>query len=69
MQAQQKLPRGVVNAVREWIVAVGAKTAFIQPGNPGESGNCESFNSKLHDELLNGENFYSTAEAKVIIEA
>ena len=69
MQAQQKLPRGVVNAVREWIVAVGAKTAFIQPDNPWKSNNCESFNLKLHDELLNGENFYSTAEAKVIIEA
>ena len=31
--------------------------------------NCESFNSKLRDESLNGEIFYSLAEAKVIIEA
>lgn len=28
----------------------------------------ESFNSKLRDELLNGEIFYSLNEAKVIIE-
>ena len=53
----------------QWIVAVGAKTAFIEPGSPWENGYCESFNSKLRDELLNGEIFYSLAEAKVIIEA
>jgi hypothetical protein len=28
---------------------------------------CESFNSKLRDELLNGEIFYSLREAKVVI--
>lgn len=55
--------------MREWIAAVGAKTAFIEPGSPWENGYCESFNSKLRDELLNGEIFYSLAEAKVIIEA
>ena len=37
--------------------------------NPWENGYCESFNSKLRDELLNREIFYSLAEAKVIIEA
>jgi putative transposase len=36
----------------------------------GRAGNgyCESFNSKLRDELLNGELFYSLAEARIIIE-
>ena len=53
----------------EWIVAVGAKTAYIEPGSPWENGYCESFNSKLRDELLNGEIFYSLAEAKIIIES
>ena len=62
-------PEFIARAVREWIVAVGAKTAFIEPGSPWENGYCESFNSKLRDELLNGEIFYSLAEAKVIIEA
>ena len=33
-----------------------------------ENGYCESFNSKLRDELLNGEIFYSLAEAKIVIE-
>jgi transposase InsO family protein len=62
-------PEFIARTVREWIVAVGAKTAFIEPGSPWENGYCESFNSKLRDELLNGEIFYSLAEAKVIIEA
>ncbi|MEZ5784236.1 IS3 family transposase [Aquamicrobium terrae] len=62
-------PEFIAKAVREWIVAVGAKTAFIEPGSPWENGYCESFNSKLRDELLNGEIFYSLAEARIIIEA
>lgn len=61
-------PEFVAKAVREWITAVGAKTAFIEPGSPWENGYCESFNSKLRDELLNGELFYSLAEARIVIE-
>ena len=52
-------PEFVAMAVREWIAAVGAKTAYIERGSPWESGYCESFNSKFRDELLNGEIFYS----------
>ena len=33
-----------------------------------ENGYCQSFNSKLRDELLNGELFFSLAEAQVLIE-
>ena len=61
-------PEFIATAVRDWIDAVGAKTAFIEPGSPWENGYCESFNSKLRDELLNGEIFYSLAEARVVIE-
>ncbi len=39
-------PEFVAKAVREWIVAVGAKTAFIEPGSPWENGYCESFNAE-----------------------
>ncbi len=49
-------------------MAVGAKTAYIEPGSPWENGYYESFNAKLRDELLNGEIFYSLKEAQVIIE-
>jgi putative transposase len=62
-------PEFIAQAVRTWIAAVGAKTAYIEPGSPWENGYCESFNSKLRDELLNGEIFYSLDEAKVIIES
>lgn len=62
-------PEFVAKAVREWIETVGAKTAYIEPGSPWENGYCESFNSKLRDELLNGEIFYSLGEAKIIIES
>ena len=59
----------VAKAVREWITAVGARTAYIEPGSPWENGYCESFNSKLRDELLKGEIFYTLDEAQVIIES
>ena len=35
----------------------------------GENGTCEGFNSKLRDELIDGEMFFSLAEAQVLIEA
>ena len=62
-------PEFVAKAVREWIAAVGAHTAYIEPGSPWENGYVESFNSKLRDELLNGEVFYSLKEAQILIEA
>ena len=61
-------PEFIAKAVRDWIAAVGAKTAYIMPGSPWENGYCESFNSKLRDELLNGEIFYSLKEATIVIE-
>jgi putative transposase len=61
-------PEFVARAVREWIVAVGASTAYITPGSPWENGYCESFNSKLRDEVLNSELFYTLQKAKVVIE-
>jgi transposase InsO family protein len=61
-------PEFIAEAVRNWIAAVGAKTAYIEPGSPWENGYCESFNARLRDELLNGEVFYSLREAQIIIE-
>ena len=61
-------PEFVAAALREWIAAVGAKTAYIEPGSPWENGYCESFNGKLRDELLNGEIFYTLKEAQIMIE-
>jgi hypothetical protein len=59
-------------AVREWLGKVGVKTLSIEPGSPrlhvGEDGSVESLNGTLRDELLNGEIFYTVAEARVLIE-
>jgi transposase InsO family protein len=62
-------PEFAAKAVQDWITAAGSKTAFIEPGSPWENGYVESFNSKLRDELLRGEIFYSIREAQVLIEA
>ena len=62
-------PEFVARAVQEWITAVGAKTAYIEPGSPWENGYVESFNARLRDELLNGEIFYTLLEAQIVIES
>jgi len=40
-------PEFVAEAVRKWIGAVGAKTAYIEPGSPWENGYIESFNARF----------------------
>jgi transposase InsO family protein len=61
-------PEFIARKVRDWIAAVGTKTAYIEPGSPWENGYCESFNARFRDELLNGELFYSLKEAQILIE-
>ena len=61
-------PEFVACNVREWLRRIGVKTLFIEPGSPWENGYCESFNSRLRDELLAGEQFSTLHEAKVLIE-
>jgi putative transposase len=62
-------PEFIAVGVRRWIAAVGASTAYIEPGSPWENGYCESFNARLRDELLDGEIFYSLKEAQTVIES
>ena len=54
--------------MRDWLGRIGVKTLFIEPGSPWENGYYESFNSKLRDELLAGEQFSTLHEAQVLIE-
>jgi transposase InsO family protein len=61
-------PKFVAKDLRKWLAATGAQTAYIEPGSPWENGFCESFNSKLRDEFLNGEIFYSMKELRVLAE-
>jgi transposase InsO family protein len=59
-------PEFVAQAVRSWLCDLGVTTLFIEPGSPWENGYVESFNSKLRDELLNGEIFYTLTEAQIL---
>jgi transposase InsO family protein len=61
-------PEFVAKDLRKWLQNTGAKTLYIEPGSPWENGYCESFNSKLRDEFLNGEIFYSLKEVQVLAE-
>ncbi len=61
-------PEFVARAVRDWITAVGAQTAYIEPGSPWGNGYCESFNGRFRDALLNGEIFYNLSEAQILTE-
>ncbi len=61
-------PEFTAKLVRRWLRRVGVEMLFIEPGSPWENGYNESFNGKLRDELLNGEIFYSLAEAAVLVE-
>jgi len=61
-------PEFIASAVRSWLKSMGTSTLFIQPGSPWENAYIESFNSRLRDELLNGELFIGLAEARYLVE-
>jgi putative transposase len=61
-------PEFVAKELRKWLARTGAATLYIEPGSPWENGYCESFNSKLRDEFLNGEIFYSLKEVQILTE-
>ncbi len=58
----------IANAQRRWLARRGTGTLYIEPGSPWENAYTESFNSRLRDELLNGELFTSLLEARVLLE-
>ena len=59
-------PEFTAKRVRQWLERVEVKTSLMGPRSPW--GYVESFNSKLHDELLNREVFDTLLEAKVLVE-
>ncbi len=61
-------PEFTAHLIRSWLDRLDVGTLFIEPGSPWENGFNESFNGKLRDEYLNGELFYTLAEAKILIE-
>ena len=61
-------PECIAACVRQWLAAVGVQTLDSEPGSPWENGYCESFNSKLRDELLNGEIVDALKETQILTE-
>jgi putative transposase len=56
-------------ALEEWAYQRGVKLDFIRPGKPTENGHIESFNSRLRDECLNVEQFWTIDDARRKINA
>jgi len=52
-------------ALKEWLARQGTDTILIEPGRPWQNGFIESFNSRIRDEFLNMEVFYTLKEAQV----
>ena len=57
----------IAATVVEWLDERGVATAFIEKGNPQQNPYVERFNGTMRDELLNGEEFDSLLEARVVI--
>jgi hypothetical protein len=53
----------------DWLAERGVATAFIEKGSPQQNPFVERFNGTTRDELLNGEEFDSLTEARVVIGA
>lgn len=51
----------------DWLAEQGVKTAFIEKGSPQQNAFVERFNGTMRDEVLNGEEFASVLEARVVI--
>ena len=57
-------PEFIEKALTRWLVKNGTDTIHIERGKPWQNGFIESFNSKLRDEFLNMEVFYTLAEVQ-----
>lgn len=62
-------PELIAWALRDWCRLAGTATAYIEPGSPWQNPFVESFNGRVHDELLNIEEFGTLIEAQVLVEA
>jgi putative transposase len=61
-------PEFIAHAVDDWCRFNDTGAMFIDPGSPWQNAWIESFNGRLRDELLNGRQWDSLLEARVIIE-
>jgi putative transposase len=61
-------PELVAHALADWCRFNDTASVFIDPGSPWQNAWIESFNGRFRDELLNGWQFDSLLEARVLIE-
>jgi putative transposase len=59
----------IAASLGEWLDEQGVARAFIEKGSPQQNAVVERFNGTLRDELLNGEEFDTLTEARVVIAA
>jgi putative transposase len=59
----------IAASLLDWLAEHGIATAFIEKGSPQQNPFVERFNGTMRDELLNGEEFDSLLEARVLIDA
>ena len=57
----------IAASLADWLAGQGVQTAFIEKGSPQQNPFVERFNGTMRDELLNGEEFDSLLEARVVI--
>jgi putative transposase len=56
-------PEFVAHAINDWCRFNASGSLFIDPGSPWQNGWIESFNARLRDEFLNGQQFDNLFEA------
>ena len=61
-------PEFIAKSIRQRLSASGIKTCYIKPGAPWENAYAESFISRVRDELLDREIFFTRKEARVMLE-
>jgi putative transposase len=57
----------IADNLGQWLADQGVKTAFIEKGSPQQNAFVERFNGTMRNEVLNGEEFDSILEARVVI--
>ena len=61
-------PEFICSALRAWLRTAKVGVLYIAPGSPWENAYAESYHARLRDELLEREEFGSSAEARVMLE-
>ena len=57
----------IAGVLELWLGQQGVVSAFVEKGSPQQNAFIESFNSGMRRECLNGEEFHSILEARVVI--